>query len=110
MSKHELWESSYSYILIKLSPYQHLCCIVSLIASFYSINPQYLPFLSIFLHAFSVFDLSVICTANGRTAEPEYYRCAVKAKERMGGKSFSGCWETINLANQVVGNTMAIVF
>ena len=25
------------------------------------------------------------------TAEPEYYRRAAKAKERMGGKSLSGC-------------------
>ena len=51
-----------------------------------------MPFLSIFLHAFSVFDrdLSVICT-NGKTAEPEYYRRAAKAKERMGRKSLSGC-------------------
>ena len=47
---------------------------------------------------------------NGKTAEPEYYRRVAKAKERMGGKSFSGCEETISLANQVVGNTMAIVF
>ena len=37
---------------------------------------------------FSDFDLSVIFTANGKTAEPEYYRRAAKAKERMGGKSF----------------------
>ena len=47
----------------------------------------------LFLHAFSVFDrdLSVIYTPNGKTAEPEYYRRAAKAKERMGGKSLSGC-------------------
>ena len=53
----------------------------------------HLPFLSIFLHAFSVFDrdLSVICTPNGKTAEPEYYKRAAKAKERMGRKSLSGC-------------------
>ena len=37
-----------AHILIKLSPYQHLMsgCIVSLIASSCSINPQYLLFLS----------------------------------------------------------------
>ena len=35
----------YVHILIELSPCQHLCCIVSLNASFCSINPQYLPFL-----------------------------------------------------------------
>ena len=34
LSAHELWESLYSYILIKLSPYQHLCFIMSLIAPF----------------------------------------------------------------------------
>ena len=40
----------------------------------------------------SVFDLSVyICNPNGKTAEPEYYRRVAKAKEKMGGKSFSGC-------------------
>ena len=38
----------------------------------------------------SVFDLSVICTPNGKTAEPEYYRRAAKAEERMGGKLLSG--------------------
>ena len=32
-----------------------------------------------------------MCTPNGKTAEPEYYRHAAKAKERMGGKSLSGC-------------------
>ena len=39
----------------------------------------------------SFFDLSVICTPNVKTAEPEYYRRAAKAKERMGGKSLPGC-------------------
>ena len=52
-----------------------------------------MPFLSIFIpefpHAFSVFDL--FCSPNGMTAEPEYYRREAKAKERMGGKSLSGC-------------------
>ena len=31
------------------------------------------PYFSMFI---SVFDLSVICTPNGKTAEPEYYSCA----------------------------------
>ena len=89
---HELWESLHSYILIKLSPYQHLCCIMSLMASFCTKkSPTFAGFLSIFLHAFSVFDLSVIYTPNGKTAEPEYYRRAAKTKERMGGKSLLGC-------------------
>ena len=52
MLDHELWESLYLYILIKLSPYQHLCCIVSLIATFCSIKS---PIFAVF----SVFDLSV---------------------------------------------------
>ena len=30
-----------AHILIRLSPYHHLCCIVSLIASFCSTNAQY---------------------------------------------------------------------
>ena len=38
MADHELWESLYSYILIKLSPYQYLCCIMSLISPFCSIK------------------------------------------------------------------------
>ena len=67
--------------LIKLSLYQHLCCIVSLIVSFCSIKSPIFAVLSIFLHAFSVFDLSVICTPNGKTAEPEYYRRARPKKE-----------------------------
>ena len=52
------------------------------------------PIFAVFIHispCFSVFDLSVICTPNGKTAEPDYYRRAAKAKERMGGKSLSGC-------------------
>ena len=84
---HELWESLHSCILIKLSPYQHLCCIMFLIASFCSIKS---PIFAVFIHISPCF-LSVICTPNGKTAEPEYYRRAAKAKERMGGKSLSGC-------------------
>ena len=52
--------------------YQHQCCTVSLIASFCSINPQYLPFLSIFLHAFLVIcQFEFVCIPNGMTAEPK---------------------------------------
>ena len=47
ISGHELWESLYSYMLIKLSPYQHLCCIVSLIVSFCSIKS---PIFAVFIH------------------------------------------------------------
>ena len=39
----------------------------------------------------SVFNLSVICTPIGKTAEAEYYRHVVKAKEGIGGKSLSDC-------------------
>ena len=45
---------------------------------------------AVFTHISPCF-LSFICTPNGKTAEPEYYRHAAKAKERMGGKSLSGC-------------------
>ena len=88
------------HILIKLSPYQHLWlrCIVSLIASFCSINPQYLLFLSIFLHAFTVdspidflFCCQFVCTPNGTTAEPDNLERPAKPRERVGGKSFQGC-------------------
>ena len=68
---------------------------MSLIASFYFIKS---PIFAVFINYFSmfisssVFDLSVyICNPNGKTAEPEYYRRVAKAKEKMGGKSFSGC-------------------
>ena len=79
----------YSYILIKLSPYQHLCCIMSLITPFYSIKS---PIFAIFIHISSISPCFFgFYTPNGKTAEPEYYRRAVKAKERMGRKSLSGC-------------------
>ena len=35
--------------------------------------------------------VSTVCTPNGKTAEPDYQGHAAKAKERMGGKSLSGC-------------------
>ena len=38
----------------------------------------------------SVFDLSVICTPIGKTAEAEYYRRVAKAKEKMGGRLSPG--------------------
>ena len=45
---------------------------MSLIASFCSINPQYLPFLSIFLHAFlAICQFEFVCIPNGMTAEPK---------------------------------------
>ena len=82
-----------THILIKLSPYQHPCCIMCLIASFCSIKS---PIFAVFLHAFSIFDFlfsccQFVCTPNGKTAEPDNYGRAAKVKERMGGKSFSGC-------------------
>ena len=43
---HKLWETLYSYIK-KISLYQHLCCIVSLIASFFSIK---FPIFAVFIH------------------------------------------------------------
>ena len=51
---------------------------------------RFYPCLSMFFHAFSVFDrdLSVIYTPNGKTAEPESYRRAAKVKERMDRKHF----------------------
>ena len=83
------------FFKIKLSSYQHLCCIVSLIASFCSIKS---PIFAVFIHIspclfrFSICQLFVlICTPIGKTAEAEYYRRVAKAKERMGGKSLSGC-------------------
>ena len=102
------------YFKIKLSPYQHLklYCFFDII-SFCSINSRYLPFLSIFLFTFLVdspFDCQFVCTPNGTTAEPDYHGRPARSKEKMGGKSFPGCWETIELANQAVENTMAIVF
>ena len=81
-----------THILIKLSPHQHPCCISSLIASFYSIKP---PIFAVFIHIspcfFSgSFVVSSFCTPNNNTAEPDHQGHVVKAKERMGGKSFSG--------------------
>ena len=46
-SNHELWESLHSYILIKLSPYQHLCYIMSLTAPYCSIKS---PIFAVFIH------------------------------------------------------------
>ena len=83
-----------THILIKLSPFQHFCCIVSLIASFGSIKS---PIFAVFIHfnlCFSRFMFSCcqfVCTPNGKTAEPDYQGRAAKANERMGGNSFSGC-------------------
>ena len=53
-----------------------------------------MPFLSIFLHAFSVFDLSVICSPNGKTAEPEYYRQIEnrKSMEKYENMDENGNW------------------
>ena len=84
---HELWESLHSYILIKLSPYQHLCCIMSLIALFCSINfPIFAVFIHI-LHAFcQLFVLLTVRPLNQNTTDAQR-----KPKKRMGGKSLSGC-------------------
>ena len=64
--------------------------LVYLIASFCSIKSPLFPPCAVFIHISPCF-LSVICTLNGNTAEPEYCRRAAKAKERMGGKSLSDC-------------------
>ena len=63
---------------------------MSLIASFCSIKSPIFPPCVVFILISPCF-LSVICTPNGKTAEPEYYGRAAKAKERMRGKSLSDC-------------------
>ena len=105
LCNHELCGSLYSYILIKLSPYQHLCCIVSLIASFCSIkSPIFAGFYPYFSMLFSVFDLSVICTPNGKTAETRILQTRSESKRENGWEvvfrllgndqlSQSGCWK-----------------
>ena len=73
MYKHELWESLYSYILIKSSPYQLLCYIMSLIAPYCSIKS---PIFAVFINISPCFfgfrsrSVSYIYTPNGKTAEP----------------------------------------
>ena len=70
---------------IKLSPYQHQCCTVSLIASFCSINPLYLPFLSIFLHDFLVIcQFEFVCIPNSMTAEPKSHSRPTKPQRESG--------------------------
>ena len=109
-------QCAHTYILIKLSPYLHLCCIVPLIASFCSIK---FPIFAVFIHISPCFfgaSCSVVVSnvftpkLKVRSLNSDYQGRAAKAKERMGGKSLSGCQETVNLANRVVGNTRAIVF
>ena len=56
--------------------------------NFKSIGGRSLRFYPHFFMFISVFDLSVICTPNGKTAEPEYYRRAAKAEERKGGGNY----------------------
>ena len=73
-------------------------------------NPNICRFYPYFSMLFRFSICQLFCTPNGMTAEPEYYRRTAKVKERMGGKPLSGCKVKISLANQVAGNTMAIVF
>ena len=87
---------------------------VSLIASF---CPQIKsPIFSAFIHIYPCISgdpysiCQFVCIPNSTTAEPDYHGHPAKPKERMGWKSFPGCWETIELANQIVANTTAKVF
>ena len=77
-----------AHILINVSPHQHLCCIVSLITLSCTTNLQYLPFLFIFRHSISC--CQFVCTPNGTTAQPDYYRRPAKPRERESG------WEIIS--------------
>ena len=96
---HELWESLYSYILIKLSLYQHLCCIVSLIASFCSIKSPIFAVLSIFLHAFcQLFVLLTVRPLNQNTTDAQRKPRKNRWEDvfRFLGNdqlSQSGCWK-----------------
>ena len=77
-----------THILIKLSPYQYLCCIVSLITSFCSIkSPVFAVFINISPCFFGgSFVVSSFCTHNSKTAELDHQGRTMKAKERMCGK------------------------
>ena len=68
-----------AHILVELSLYQHQCYIVSLIASFFVLH----AFLVDIRHSICQF----VCIANCMTAEPDYFGCPAKPKERMSGKS-----------------------
>ena len=67
------------YILIKLSPYQHLLlyCVCDRFVLLHKIPNicRFYPYFSMFI---SVFDLSVICTSIGKTDEAEYCRRVAK--------------------------------
>ena len=66
---------------------------------------RFYPYFSM-LFQFSICQL--FCFPNSITAEPEYYRCAAKAKERMGGKALSGyCLKlvrSLGRANSIFGS------